>query len=88
MKHQIIINSSGKVTTYKEESKNSILSKLINYPSGRSALAQAMAAPIRRNLDYQGIINNPTFRFSDIKTRRFNIIDRYKNLYRRKIYIR
>jgi hypothetical protein len=123
MKHQIIINSSGKVTTYKAEYKNSILAKLIVSSAGRSALAQAMAAPIRRNLDYQGIarrtlvveplptsalpvydknktfgtqvtvptfeiINNPTISLADIKMRRFNIIDRYKNLYRRKIYIR
>lgn len=123
MKHQIIINANGKVTTYKAEYKNSILAKLIASPAGRSALAQAMAAPIRRNLDYQGIarralvvtplptpalpvydknqtfgaqvtlptfeiVNNPTVRLSDIKMRRFNLIDRYKNLYRRKIYIR
>jgi hypothetical protein len=119
MKHQIIINSSGKVITY----KNNILAKLIGSSAGRSALAQAMAAPIRRNLDYQGIarrtlvvdplptaalpiydknktfgtqvtvptfeiINNPTIRLADVKMRRFNIIDRYKNLYRRRVYIK
>lgn len=40
---------------FSDAKKEEILSKAINTQEGKVALAQAMANPIRRNLDYQGI---------------------------------
>lgn len=54
MKHPIIITSGGKFSTYSEY-KNGIIAKAVFSPAGKIALAQAMAAPIKRNLDYQGM---------------------------------
>ncbi len=111
-----------------ESDRDSLIVRAINTQEGKTALAQAMANPIRRNLDYHGIarralvvdplsqgayptyerdidvaavvissngtgpesrvfgdrvvvpefelFSNPTVRISEVKRRRFNVIDR------------
>ncbi len=38
-----------------DEKRDELISRAILTPEGKVALAQAMANPIRRNLDYQGL---------------------------------
>lgn len=38
-----------------EEMKDEMISRALNSSEGKIALGQAMANPIRRNLDYQGV---------------------------------
>lgn len=107
MEHDIVI-----INSRNEIEEVSPLARMIKSPFGRRKLAESMAAPIRRNIDYQGIarralvvdplpspalndalytsfikgervtvpqfqiVNSPTFKISDIKQRRFNLIDR------------
>ncbi len=111
-----------------DEKRDELISRAILTPEGKVALAQAMANPIRRNLDYQGLarralvvdplpqganptydrdidvaavvvssngtgpesrvfgdrvvvptfelFSNPTVRISEVRRRRFNVIDR------------
>jgi hypothetical protein len=54
MEHPIIINSRGKTVT-RVDFKSRLISKYISTAAGRSALAAAMAAPIRRQLNYSGL---------------------------------
>jgi len=117
--------------------KETLLMKALSTERGKIALAQAMANPIRRNLDYQGvgrkalrvdplpqgalavydkdidvnaivvssngavpesrikgdrisvpefeIVSNPTVRISEVKRRRFNVIDRAQQKARQEI---
>jgi len=117
--------------------KEALLMKALSTERGKIALAQAMANPIRRNLDYQGvgrkalrvdplpqgalavydkdidvtaivissngavpesrikgdrisvpefeIVSNPTVRISEVKRRRFNVIDRAQQRARQEI---
>ncbi len=53
MELHLNINPHGKLV--EEEKYQGILAKIFASPQGRLKLAQAMANPIRRNLDYQGI---------------------------------
>jgi hypothetical protein len=55
MEHPIVISSSGEIAARPKNSFQGILSQVLNSQQGRSQLAAAMAAPIRRNLDYTGI---------------------------------
>ena len=50
-------NSNSPVTepSFSDGEKEALLSKAISTERGRVALAQAMANPIRKNLDYQGV---------------------------------
>lgn len=48
---RVIINSSNEIGLFNDL----LISKYIKHSKGRSALAQAMVAPIRRNLDYNSI---------------------------------
>ena len=41
--------------TYNDEQRDELISRAIMTHEGKLALAQAMANPIRRNLDYHGI---------------------------------
>jgi hypothetical protein len=52
MEHDIIIIDSGGMIGPRSPYH---ISKAMKSPSGLAALAAAMANPIRRNLDYQGI---------------------------------
>lgn len=119
------------------EEKETLLMKALSTERGKIALAQAMANPIRRNLDYQGVgrkalrvdplpqgalavydkdidvnaivvssngavpesrikgdrisvpefevVSNPTVRISEVKRRRFNVIDRAQQKARQEI---
>ena len=132
-------NSNSPVTepTVTDNEKEALLMKALSTERGKIALAQAMANPIRRNLDYQGvgrkalrvdplpqgalavydkdidvtaivvssngavpesrikgdrisvpefeIVSNPTVRISEVKRRRFNVIDRAQQRARQEI---
>jgi len=123
--------------SFSEEQKDELIRRALMSPEGKVALGQAMANPIRRNLDYQGIgrrvlvvdplpqgalpvydrdidvsavvvsangsapesriqgervtvpefeiISNPTVRISEVKRRRFNVIDRAQQKARQEI---
>lgn len=113
MQRSLTITPRGKLI--KESWKDRLVQKAISSSKGRSSLAAAMANPIRRSLDYQGIArralvveqmpvggltycepaekvfgervtipefelySNPTVRISEVKQRRFNVIDRAPN---------
>ena len=49
------INPRGKLVEEDRTLFQGILSKYLHTSQGRQKLAQSMANPIRRNLDYQGI---------------------------------
>ncbi len=53
MELNLNINSHGKLV--EEDKYQGILGKYLSTAQGRQKLAQAMANPIRRNLDYRGI---------------------------------
>ncbi len=53
MKHPIVINSRGEFVNINNWA--GILAKAFMNRNGVSKLAASMIAPIRRNLDYQGI---------------------------------
>lgn len=58
MEHPIIIDSLGKAFARQTTgifSKSHIVSQYISSAQGRSALAQAMALPLRRNLSYSNL---------------------------------
>jgi len=121
-------SNAGLSQGYSEEKRDELISRAINTQDGKISLAQAMANPIRKNLDYHGIarrvlvvdplpqgatptydrdidvaavvvssngtgvesrvfgdrvtvpefeiFSNPTVRISEVKRRRFNVIDR------------
>lgn len=123
--------------SFTEEQKDELVRRALNTTEGKIALGQAMANPIRRNLDYQGvgrrvlvvdplpqgalpvydrdidvaavvvssngsapesrvfgdrvnvpefeIVSNPTVRISEVKRRRFNVIDRAQQKARQEI---
>ena len=123
--------------TYSDDASEAMLKRALETTEGKVALGQAMANPIRRNLDYMGvgrkalvvdplpqgalplyekdidvsatiigshgsapesrvqgdrvlvpefeIISNPTVRISEVKRRRFNIIDRAQQKARQEI---
>lgn len=50
MKHPLIIDSNGKPVD-----KQGVIARHISSPAGRAALAAAMAMPLRRSLNYQGL---------------------------------
>lgn len=52
--HPVFINSKGEISSRKPPFQG-ILPGLLNSSTGRAQLAASMAAPLRRNLDYQGI---------------------------------
>lgn len=83
MRHQIIITSKGKISTY----KGNFILKTVMSSAGRQAPAQAMVLVVdplstsslfssRVTVPLFEIHKEPTIKLSDIKTRRFNIIDR------------
>jgi len=147
MEHDFVIITSQKDIGRRDIVKQGVIARLLRTTQGKSQLAQAMAAPIRRNLNYQGIarrifsidplptgakatydkdvnitecisekkdlyghnaviitphkkigqrdkgsgifgtrvtvptfevVSNPTVKISEIKSRRFNLIDRYE----------
>lgn len=47
--------SAGSVAGYSEEQRDALLRQALQTQEGKIALGQAMANPIRRNLDYQGV---------------------------------
>jgi hypothetical protein len=53
MEHDLIIITPDNRIGQRDNSY--LISKALGTPGGRAALAAAMAAPIRRNLDYHGI---------------------------------
>lgn len=123
--------------SFTEEQKDELIRRALMTTEGKVALGQAMANPIRRNLDYQGvgrrvlvvdplpqgalpvydrdidvaavvvssngsapesrvfgdrvtvpefeIVSNPTVRISEVKRRRFNVIDRAQQKARQEI---
>lgn len=123
--------------SFTEEQKDELIKRALMSQEGKIALGQAMANPIRRNLDYQGvgrrvlvvdplpqgalpvydrdidvsavvvssngsapesrifgervtvpefeIVSNPTVRISEVKRRRFNVIDRAQQKARQEI---
>ncbi len=48
-------SSSNTSASFTDEAKETLLTKAMQSERGKVALAQAMANPIRRNLDYQGV---------------------------------
>lgn len=110
MQRSLTITPHGKLID--DSWKDRLIQNAISSSKGRSSLAAAMANPIRRSLDYQGIArralvveqmpvggltycepaekvfgervtipefelySNPTVRISEVKQRRFNLIDR------------
>lgn len=123
--------------SFNEEQKDELIRRALMTTEGKVALGQAMANPIRRNLDYQGVgrrvlvvdplpqgalpvydrdidvaavvvssngsapesrvfadrvtvpefevVSNPTVRISEVKRRRFNVIDRAQQKARQEI---
>jgi hypothetical protein len=130
-------SSLSKSPSLSEEQRDEMISKALMTQEGKVALGQAMANPIRRNLDYQGVgrravvvdplpqgslpvyerdidvsavivssngavpesrvfgdrvtvpefevVSNPTVRISEVRRRRFNVIDRAQQKARQEI---
>lgn len=130
-------SSLSKSPSLSEEQRDDMISKALMTQEGKIALGQAMANPIRRNLDYQGVgrravvvdplpqgalpvyerdidvsavvvssngavpesrvfgdrvtvpefevVSNPTVRISEVRRRRFNVIDRAQQKARQEI---
>lgn len=59
MEHPVVIDSRGRTSAVRYNlsafAKSHLVSQYISSPQGRSALAAAMAAPLRRTLNYHGI---------------------------------
>lgn len=54
-RNQSANNSLSGNPSFNDEQKDELIRRALNTQEGKIALGQAMANPIRRNLDYQGV---------------------------------